>query len=419
MTSLPAAVLPAGIRSRFIDGVNGLRVHILEAGHDGADRPLIVLLGLAADGRVTSPGTFAMVAKIGGMRIMLKQWCIVAFACLFALPATAQFARQPGAAKLVTEEFQVSARDDPALKLYVRNKRPLDMTRFSPERTLVYVHGATYPAETAFDLPLDGMSWMDFIASRGFDVYLLDMRGYGRSSRPAAMDKPAADSLPLTTTEQAVQDVAAVVEFVRGRRSLPKLNLLGWSWGTSIMASYAAQYPETVERLALYAPVWIRTTPSLVQVSGPLGAYRTVSREAALGRWLTGVADDKKAALIPPGWFDAWADATFASDPGGAAQNPPVLRAPNGVVQEGQLFWSAGKATYDPAALTMPVLLTLGEWDRDTPPYMAQTLFPLLTRSPGKRLVMLGEGTHSILMERNRLELFHVVQDFLEADLGK
>ena len=353
---------------------------------------------------------------------MSMRLCVVALGLLLAWPTlTPPVAAQPASyrqttARLVAEEFQIPARDDPALKLYVRNKRPADMVRFTPERTVVYVHGATYPAETAFDLPLGGMSWMDFIASRGFDVYLLDVRGYGRSTRPAAMDEPAADNPPLATTDQAVEDVAAVVEFVRGRRSLAKLNLLGWSWGTSIMATYAARHPDAVERLVLYAPVWLRTTPSLVQVGGEIGAYRTVGRDAALGRWLTGVPEDKKAALIPPGWFDAWADATFATDPVGAARTPPVLRAPNGVVLDGQRFWSAGKATYDPTALTMPVLLTLAEWDRDTPPYMAQTLFPLLTRSPHKRLVVLAEGTHSIIMERNRLDLFQVVQDFLEAD---
>ena len=349
---------------------------------------------------------------------MLTRLCAMALALSLALPAVAQPVQPLGAATtLVTEEFQIPARDDPALQLFVRNKHPAGMARFTPGRTLVYVHGATYPAETAFDLPLGGMSWMDFIASRGFDVYLLDVRGYGRSSRPAAMDRPAADSPPFATTDQAADDVAAVVDFVLARRSLTKLDLLGWSWGTSIMATYAAKHPDTVERLVLYAPVWLRTTPSLVQTAGPLGAYRTVSREAALARWVTGVAEDKKAALIPAGWFDAWADATFATDAVGAAQNPPMLRAPNGVVLDGQRFWSAGKATFDPAALTMPVMLTLAEWDRDTPPTMAQTLFPLLTRSPHKRLVMLAEGTHSILMERNRVELFHVVQDFLEADL--
>jgi hypothetical protein len=37
---------------------------------------------------------------------------------------------------------------------------------------------------------------------------------------------------------------------------------------------------------------------------------------------------------------------------------------------------------------------------------MAQTLFPLLVSSPGKRYVMLPEGTHTIIMEKNRRMLF-------------
>jgi len=61
-----------------------------------------------------------------------------------------------------------------------------------------------------------------------------------------------------------------------------------------------------------------------------------------------------------------------------------------------------------------PTLLVGAEWDRDTPPYMAQTLFPLLMNSPGKRYVALAEGTHTIIMERNRLKLFEAVQAFLD-----
>jgi hypothetical protein len=45
---------------------------------------------------------------------------------------------------------------------------------------------------------------------------------------------------------------------------------------------------------------------------------------------------------------------------------------------------------------------------------MAQTLFPLLTNSPGKRLVILGEGTHVNYMERTRMKLFEAVQSFLD-----
>jgi pimeloyl-ACP methyl ester carboxylesterase len=38
------ARLPAGIRSRFVDGVNGLRVHVLEAGYEPKARPAVVML---------------------------------------------------------------------------------------------------------------------------------------------------------------------------------------------------------------------------------------------------------------------------------------------------------------------------------------------------------------------------------------
>ena len=316
--------------------------------------------------------------------------------------------------RIVTEEFMVPAQD-PGIQLYVRNKHPEGVTQYGPERTLLFVHGATYPAETAFDLALDGQSWMDFIARRGFDVYLVDVRGYGRSTRPKEMDQPPEANEPIATTEVARRDVGAAVDFVLNRRGIQKLDLLGWSWGTAIMGSYAAENPDKVQRLVLYASVWIRTTPSLVQVQGDkLGAYRTVKREDARARWLNGVPEDKKQSLIPAGWFDAWADATFASDPVGAAQNPPVLRAPNGVVLDTQRYWSAGKALYDPSRITAPTLIIQAEWDRDTPPYMAHALFPLLTNAPWKRYVMIGEGTHTVIMEKNRQQLFDEVQLFLE-----
>jgi pimeloyl-ACP methyl ester carboxylesterase len=316
--------------------------------------------------------------------------------------------------QLVSEDIMVKS-PDPGIEIFVRNKRPANMTAFRPERTVVFVHGATYPAHTAFDLKLDGVSWMEYIASRGYDVYLLDLRGYGKSTRPAEMSEEAAKNPPLVRGDTAVKDIGTVVDFVLARRNIPRVNLLGWSWGTTLMATYTSENNAKVERLVLYAPSWIRQTPSLVQTGpGPTPAYRTVTREMAFTRWMTGVPEDKKATLIPAGWFDAWADATFASDPDGAKMNPPVLRAPNGVVQDGLDFFGAGKPYYDPSKITVPTLLVLAEWDRDTPPYMAQTLFPLLVNSPGKRFVMLAEGTHTIVMERNRIKLFEAVQAFLD-----
>ena len=331
---------------------------------------------------------------------------IGAAALALASPAWAQ------SPQVVMEEMMVPS--DAGIELYVRNKRPADMTAFRPERTLVFVHGSTYPATTSFDLKLDGVSWMESIAARGYDVYLLDLRGYGKSTRPKEMDDKPEASAPIVRGTTAVKDISAVVDLILARRGIPRLNLMGWSWGTTLMATYTTQNSGKVERLVLYAPAWIRTTPSLSRPPGPLGSYRMVAREQAKTRWLTGVPEDKKAALIPAGWFEAWADATFATDPVGAKMSPPVLRAPNGVQQDGDEFFSAGKPYYDPAKITVPTLLVHAEWDRDTPAYMAQTLFPLLVNAPGKRYVQLPEGTHTIMMEKNRLMLFEAVQAFLD-----
>ena len=39
MTSLPDIPLPATIRSRYVDNINGLRMHVLEAGFETKGRP--------------------------------------------------------------------------------------------------------------------------------------------------------------------------------------------------------------------------------------------------------------------------------------------------------------------------------------------------------------------------------------------
>lgn len=350
---------------------------------------------------------------------MAAPWYRIARAIFLPLFLAATAAMLAGCASMntsqdiVMEEFMVPS-SDAGIQLYVRNKHHAGRSSYTGDKVLLFVHGSTYPAETAFDLQLNGMSWMDYIARHGYDVYLVDVRGYGKSTRPAAMDQPADRNEPFAGTATAVRDVASAVEFIRKRRNVDKINLLGWSWGTSIMGWYTAQNNEKVHRLVLYAPQWIRNTPALTDAGGKLGAYRTVSMASARQRWLTGVAADKQADLIPPGWFEAWASATIASDPVGSKMNPPMLRAPNGTVQDTRDFWAAGKALYDPGQIRVPTFLAHAEWDADLPSYMLHAYFARLTNAPYKRYVEIGEGTHTIIMEKNRMQLFQAVQQFLD-----
>jgi pimeloyl-ACP methyl ester carboxylesterase len=101
---------------------------------------------------------------------------VAALIIAFVTPASAQ------APNIAIDEFMVQS--EPGIEIYVRNKRPAGMSAFRPERTVLFVHGSTYPASTSFDLKLGDTSWMEYIATRGYDVYLLDLRGYGRTTRP-------------------------------------------------------------------------------------------------------------------------------------------------------------------------------------------------------------------------------------------
>jgi pimeloyl-ACP methyl ester carboxylesterase len=313
--------------------------------------------------------------------------------------------------KLVAESFMIQSRD-PGIHLYIRNKRPVGVTQFSGEKTVLYVHGTTQAASTTFDLPLNGLSWMDYIALRGYDVYLLDVRGYGRSSRPPEMEKPATENPPIVRTDVAVADLGAAVDHILSRRGITKLNLMGWSWGTAIIGRYAAQNSTKVNRLVLYAPGWIRKPPATASAA-PLGAYQAWTMEQAKSRLQTGAPEEKRADLMPAPWFAMWSAAALATDPAGAKQTPPVVRTPTGSAQDAREYWLAGKPLWNPSEIKMPTLVVLGEWDGLTGA-SALPVFDRLTNAPYKRLVEIGQGSHLLFLEKNRAQLFREVQLFLD-----
>ena len=150
---------------------------------------------------------------------------------------------------------------DQGIQLYERNKHPMGQDKYAPDKIVLMVHGATYPSEAVFNLDLPGGSWMDYIAKRGYDFYFVDVRGYGGSTRPAVMEEPADKNPAFADTRDAVRDVSAAVDFILQRRGVTSINLIGWSWGTSIMGGYASQNNAKVNRLVLYAPLWLLREP--------------------------------------------------------------------------------------------------------------------------------------------------------------
>lgn len=321
------------------------------------------------------------------------------------------------------------------VRLHLRRKCRASGAAPGGGRVLVFVHGATYHGVAAFDAPLPGGSWLDYAAAHGHDAYALDIRGYGESARPSAEAGATGRDGPYARTEEAIADLSEAVDFVRARTGADRVDLVGWSWGTAICAGYAAKNPHEVGRLVMFAPLWIlRNLPGagLPQVVVPLvwfpgigslyaanlRPFRNVCLDDARRRWFRGLDERTARELVPDEVLERWWQHTVSADPVGEAQSPPVVRAPNGVMADLMERWAVGRPTYDPGEIKAPVLAIVGEWDIDTPPEMARELFGLLTAAPYKRLELLARGTHAMLLEVNRFDLYLRVQQFLETDFA-
>jgi pimeloyl-ACP methyl ester carboxylesterase len=116
----------------------------------------------------------------GNDRLRRVRGIAASVACVSMLAMTGVSAEvQPP--QLETKSYTIPS-GDPGIDLFIRNKHQAGVQQYGPNRILLFVHGATYPAETAFDLPIEGASMMDLFAQHGYDVYLVDVRGYGGST---------------------------------------------------------------------------------------------------------------------------------------------------------------------------------------------------------------------------------------------
>jgi pimeloyl-ACP methyl ester carboxylesterase len=324
-------------------------------------------------------------------------------------------ALRPARAQGTEAEEMLVPGGDPGIELYLRAKHPAAGPPRSAARTVLFLHGADGPGSTLFDVSLAGQSWMDYVAASGFEAWCLDLRGYGRSTRPAEFGQPPEASPPLVRGEVALRDVAAAIAHIRQARGIERIVLGGWGWGAALAARVAADNPTLVERLVLVAPPWIAAGQA---GAGQLPAYRTLTRAAVRQGFVAGAPEAERGGLFPPGWFEHWADATFATDPEGARRVPSVLRVPNGAAADARESWQAGRPWFDPARITCPTLVTVAEWDQVSPPAQALGLFQALGAAPGKRLVVLDRGTHAIMLQRNRGALYQAVQGFLLEGAG-
>lgn len=299
--------------------------------------------------------------------------------------------------------------DTAGIQLYLRNRRRTDIDVFASEGTVMLMHAATYAGDSLYDITHgETGSFMDFLAMCGYDVYSVDVRGYGGSTRPPEMLAPAEANPPVVDTDTAIRDLGSAIAHVIEQNGLPRLNLIGMSWGGTVAGAYAARLPEHVNKLGLIAPQWIDNRSISIDTGGELGAYRAVSRQAARERWLGAAPAEQREALVSRELVERWEQITFRGD---AADS---YHAPNGVVQDRRDYWAAGRAFYDPGEIKAPTLLIHGEWDHDVPLDATQALFLRLTGTAYKRWIEIGQASHMLILERHRRQAFDAIAAFFE-----
>jgi pimeloyl-ACP methyl ester carboxylesterase len=261
------------------------------------------------------------------------------------------------------------------------------------------------------------------LAAAGFDVFSMDMTGYGRSTRPTPMNDPCnlsqsdragltpgpapAPCTPsygsrMTTIESDWHDIDAVVDHVRAMRGVDTLILFGWSLGGPRAGGYAARHPEKVNNLVLLAPAYQGqrgAKPAKVPADGAVMSKQTRADFDAGWNRQVGCAGQYEPATADAVW-----SAMLESDPVGATWGTGVRRAPLVTA------WGFGNA--EVIKMKTPTLLFSGAHDGQVPTARVEALYDDLG-SEQKVFVNLACSSHNAMWEKNRLLMFDASVEWL------
>ena len=308
-------------------------------------------------------------------------------------------------------------------QLYVRERASGRTVARGGAGVVLFVHGAGTPAEVAFDVPYADYSWMGFLANAGFDVFSMDMTGYGRSTRPTVMNDPCnlarnqqTQFVPalmpqpcaqtyndyVTTIGSDWNDIDAVVTYIRALRHVDKLNLVGWSQGGPRAGGYTAQHPDRVQRLVLLAPAYNRNMPDAQAPRGSNAVvFNTQSHQEFVANWDRQVGCPEQYDI---GASDSVWGQMLDSDPVGRTWGTGVRRAPT------VPSWGWNQAAV--SRTQTPILMVAGVHDKQVDPARVRELY-MDMGSREKVFIDLGCSSHNAMWERNHTILFKTSLEWL------
>jgi len=128
----------------------------------------------------------------------------------------------------------------------------------SNNQAIILCHGITYSSLAVFDIPIKGFSFAERLVQLGYDVFMLDFLGYGKSIH--------GDDVSVNVST-AIRDLDISVSFIRHYKTYKYLNIIGWSWGTQVVGRYISLGAKSINRLVLYGFKWHMPTNGMVEES--------------------------------------------------------------------------------------------------------------------------------------------------------
>lgn len=319
---------------------------------------------------------------------------------VLALAACAHATVSPPAT-IAREDQKIES--EPGIAIAVRR---VALTAGATRVPVILVHGAGAGGVASFDMAVPGYSLAEDLARAGHPTYVVDLRGWGASTRPASLDAPREANPPAVTSDVAMVDLAAVVASVRDREHRP-VALVGWATGGHWVGMFAAQHPDAVSHLAMLNALY--GTPGAWSLRArledppgqlaPLGAYTLRTAAGLLQTWDRNIPVADKASWRDPRVAAAYADVAIASDATAASRQPPSVRVPSGPLHDsyqlagGTPMWRAG----DVRAATLVVRSALDFWSR---PEDVAALRRELIHARRVQIEELPEATHVVFLDR-------------------
>lgn len=202
----------------------------------------------------------------------------------------------------------IPANKDQPVKLFVRWHKP-ELSHGARRRPVVMVHGRSIPGLVAFDLGegqpgyYDDYSWSRELAKDGYDVFIMDLQGIGRSTRPSVMNEkcninPAQQPIvlpqscqptypcQLSNSQSDWDELDTVLTWAMGQTETNKVDLIGYSAGAFATGPYAMQHPDRVSSLFLLGPAFAMKGPSTPVASLPLSGANPPPNAWGFPMWI-------------------------------------------------------------------------------------------------------------------------------------